>query len=185
MAVKMIKIGVTMCAGVVAILIGWFAFRGQGKADNEIYVLPNDYEGAVIVLMNEPEGKPKRYDREGNRVYEIPSSGVLKTRFELERGNRNVIYKRKNGEELKYLWSLEKLDSIRKGSKNFDNRYVFGKAYAEDVWFFVGNPFKRDSLSQLMNAKWDSLFQNDPQFKSQQIQEGEHIGKMPPKTLFE
>ena len=55
------------------------------KGEDKIFILPENYVGHVIILYNQSDGLEKKY--EGNkRVYEIPTSGVLKTKFVADYG---------------------------------------------------------------------------------------------------
>lgn len=50
------------------------------KKEEEIYVLPENYIGYVIVIYEQENGVEKKYEGD-KRVYEIPQSGILKTQF--------------------------------------------------------------------------------------------------------
>ena len=76
---KVLKIIGLVLGGAVFLYVGWFTFWYiYEMGEDEVYILPNEFEGAVIVLMNEPDGTTKKYNKKGDRVYEIPESGVLK-----------------------------------------------------------------------------------------------------------
>jgi len=48
--------------------------------EREIYLIPEDFEGPVIIMFDETEGQPIKYE-EKKRVYQIPDNGVLRTQF--------------------------------------------------------------------------------------------------------
>lgn len=48
--------------------------------ENEIYLVPYNYQGPVLVVFNQLNGAPARYEGR-NRIYVIPSAGVLLTQF--------------------------------------------------------------------------------------------------------
>lgn len=51
-----------------------------GRAEHAIHLIPHGYEGPVLIIYGERSGVAER--REGKaRIYEIPASGVLRTRF--------------------------------------------------------------------------------------------------------
>lgn len=156
-------------------------------AEDEVYVLPNNFTGAVIVLMDYPEGKPEKYDQEGNRVYEIPENGILKTKFSHEEGYRDVTYKRKYGATLRYLWPSDKVweDTAKTYNIYKDSVYVYLESYADDVWFLVGRPGQISILNQKMKHKWDSLYANDPNYEVEEIEVGESIGDVPDESIFD
>ena len=57
------------------------------KGESEIFLLPKNYTGYVLVLYNQKwTGAAVKYKR-GKRVYEIPSNGIFKTRFLFEAGH--------------------------------------------------------------------------------------------------
>jgi hypothetical protein len=61
----------------VLLLVAQLVFN---RAEREIHLIPAGYEGPVVVVFGDSTGAAER--REGGaRVYEIPASGVLRTRF--------------------------------------------------------------------------------------------------------
>src|SRR5690349_8697309 len=48
--------------------------------EHVIYLLPAGFLGAVIVLYNRADGTPPLYEGKA-RLYRIPPSGILRTRF--------------------------------------------------------------------------------------------------------
>lgn len=57
----------------------------QDRMVNILYVLPKNYEGPIVVLYGQKEGKPKEYYNKDWRVYRINKDGTLRTQFEYER----------------------------------------------------------------------------------------------------
>lgn len=53
---------------------------GCDSGEQEIIVVPKEYKGYVLIIFNQKNGSPKKYEGK-KRVYEIPQSGVLKTQF--------------------------------------------------------------------------------------------------------
>jgi len=49
-------------------------------SDNEQYLVPEGFNGRVLILFNRSDGAPKEYDGR-TRIYRVPESGVLKTQF--------------------------------------------------------------------------------------------------------
>ncbi len=62
------------------VLLAWGSGRFSWESSVETYVLPAGYRGAVHVVFDQPNGAPAKH-LSGRRVYEIPPSGVLFTRF--------------------------------------------------------------------------------------------------------
>lgn len=142
------------------------------KAESEIFILPDNFEGAVIVLYNEKDGEPEKYDKKGNRVYDIPENGLLKTRFKFQDGWRDIKYIQRNGVQLRYLLPSDNVwnDTITK--RRNDSIYVFNASYSDDYWFLVGKIKDIDSLGKEMDKKWE-LFSNPVILK-----EGDSIGNV-------
>jgi len=63
------------------LLLSTVALNSCSMGKGEIHLIPNNYEGAVLIVFNVPDGKPEKYE-DGKRVYEIPENGILKTQFE-------------------------------------------------------------------------------------------------------
>lgn len=155
-----VLLGVLLLLGIIYLSQQWYY-----TAEDEVFVLPDGFEGAVIILFNEKNGQSEEYDNKGNRVYNIPGNGVLKTRFKFQEGWRDIKYEFKNGTHLEYLFPSSDVwnDTIIK-KKNSDV-YAFNASYSGDYWFLVGKIRDVDSLRTEMDKKW-KLFppplQHDP-----------------------
>lgn len=171
---KIVKIVIIL----LSLPVIWFAFwYWYEKGENEIYILPRDYRGSVIVFFDNENGKEEKYDDENNRIYEIDNSGILKTKFKFQKGkSRDIIYKSEN-KTLKYLYPNDILwnDTITK--KN-NNTYVYNAGFGNDYWFLVGSLDQIDSLNLSLEKKWN-LF-TSPKI----LKEGDSYGKVPKKTYF-
>ena len=55
--------------------------------ESEIFILPENYNGYVLVIFNQKDGEEPKYF-EGKRLYIIPDNGILKTQFEAEYGSK-------------------------------------------------------------------------------------------------
>ncbi|RAJ95696.1 hypothetical protein LX87_03444 [Larkinella arboricola] len=55
-------------------------FFSCNKGKKEIIVIPDKFKGYILVIFNQKIGKDEAY-RNGSRIYNIPTSGVLKTKF--------------------------------------------------------------------------------------------------------
>ncbi len=62
-------------------------FGCDKKGEQEIIVVPKGFTGYILIIFNQKSGLPQRYE-EGKRVYEVPSSGILKTQFRGNYGRR-------------------------------------------------------------------------------------------------
>ncbi len=84
------------------IVIGWLALTFFSKrSEKAIYLLPDGYIGPVIVVLNQSAGMPEKYEGK-SRVYEIPSTGVLYSKFGVnvgvqDEGDERFYYRRQDG----------------------------------------------------------------------------------------
>lgn len=83
--------------------------------DEEIYILPNNYQGPVFILFNQNDGQPQKHESNA-RLYEIPADGILRTSFSPNKGwhKPNRYYYTNNGErkEIPYEISGKSIDSL-------------------------------------------------------------------------
>ncbi len=75
---------------VVALLLATMA-GCTDRAEPETFLIRNGYRGKVNVIFNQPNGQPEKYEN-GRRVYEIPSDGILLTRFKDKYGRIDQQY---------------------------------------------------------------------------------------------
>lgn len=69
-----------MKKSILALLFVVISMVSCNNREKERYYLPEGFIGEVYILFENNEGIDAKY-KEGYRVYEIPSSGVLKTKF--------------------------------------------------------------------------------------------------------
>jgi hypothetical protein len=48
--------------------------------EKEVYLLPDSYQGPVLVVFNQSNGMPRMYEGR-SRVYDVPETGILLTQF--------------------------------------------------------------------------------------------------------
>jgi len=53
--------------------------------EQEIIVVPKDFKGYIIIIFNQKNGTPTKYEGK-KRVYEIPSNGILRTQSNVNDG---------------------------------------------------------------------------------------------------
>lgn len=58
------------------------------QAENTIRLIPQGYEGPVLIIFNQKDGTPTEYEGD-KRVYRIPKNGVLRSQFEPNFGVQN------------------------------------------------------------------------------------------------
>mgnify|MGYP003641065344 CR=1 FL=1 len=66
-------------------------FSCAQKAEDTIRLIPEGYEGTVLIIFNQEDGMPKEYE-DDKRIYRIPESGVLRTQFEPNYGIQNHLF---------------------------------------------------------------------------------------------
>jgi len=54
--------------------------RSSTKCEKEIYLVPTDFRGHLIVYFDQPDGQIIQYE-DSARIYQIPGSGFLKSQF--------------------------------------------------------------------------------------------------------
>lgn len=127
------------------------------RAEPEMHVLPKGFQGYVIIVFNDPNGQDEKYE-DGFRVYEIPSNGILRTKFESQDGwianGKLKYYYNSNGvkEEINYI-------NLEKEAKDSSTNYVHGKELSKGCVRYIVSPLnKGDTYFEEMNKKLDELF---------------------------
>ncbi len=168
---------------VIALVILWggvyIFWQRYNNSEDEIFVLPNDFQGAVIVLFDEKDGQQEKYDEKRNRIYTIPENGILKTKFKFQEGRRDIIYIHKDGTQLKYLLPSDIVWNDTISKKRNDSIYVFNVSYSNDFWFLVGKVRDIDSLEKEMDIKWKPF--SNPVI----LREGDSIGNIRHNKIFD
>nr|WP_315176520.1 hypothetical protein [uncultured Flavobacterium sp.] len=81
----MMKKGLIALGCVVILIIGYLFWYYTSSADDEIYLMQKDFTGIVIIRYDVPNGADIIYEN-GKRIYNIPSSGILETKFSPNEG---------------------------------------------------------------------------------------------------
>lgn len=68
------------------VLSVFFLLSEINKAEPEVFLIPKDLRGEIVVFYDEPCGLPPVYEN-GRRIYQIPDSGVLITAFKENTGH--------------------------------------------------------------------------------------------------
>ena len=128
---------------------------GCDTGEQEIIIVPKDYTGYILVIFNQEEGEPVRYEGR-KRVYEIPQNGILKTQFSGNYGSvgfAEFYYKNIDpGNKLSSFAEMEKVPgntvvgfrgptgTVKKSREN-DDRIEF-------VEFYVGSKAQIDQARE-------------------------------------
>jgi len=68
------------------IALTFFLFFEITKADSETFLIPQDFRGEFVIFYNEPCGQQTVFEN-GRRIYQLPKSGVLITKFKENEGH--------------------------------------------------------------------------------------------------
>jgi hypothetical protein len=127
------------------IFIALTTFFSCSTAEEEIYILPKNYTGYVILIYNQEDGAEKKY-MDDKRVYEIPSSGILRTQFEPNTGwaeFSEFYYENINSKKIPYTYEFEELDDNNVvaygGTTGTANRDLAGTSVVKFSKYYIGN----------------------------------------------
>jgi hypothetical protein len=94
------KFFAAVAAGFLILVAIVFYLISEEIGEDEVYILPKGFKGAVTIIMNREDGEEEKYEN-GKRVYEIPANGVLITQFGTNPGwHSPTEFFHKSGSEL-------------------------------------------------------------------------------------
>lgn len=127
------------------ILLTLIVFLSCTTAEKEIYILPENYTGYIILIYNQVDGAKKNYIK-SKRVYEIPSSGVLRTQFQPNTGwaeFSEFYYENNKSKKIPYTYKFEELNDssvvVYGGTTGTANRDLAGTSVVKFSKYYVGN----------------------------------------------
>lgn len=139
------------------VLIAFYFTSCINSAEPEMHLLPKNFQGYVIIVFDDQNGQDEKYE-DGFRVYEIPSNGVLKTKFKSQHGwianDKLKYYYDSNGlrENVSYI-------EFEKDTKDSMTTYVHRKELSENCVRYLVSPLsKSEKYYEEMNKKLDELF---------------------------
>jgi hypothetical protein len=118
---------------------------GCDNGEQEIIVAPKGYKGYIVIIFNQKDGQPAKYEGK-KRVYEIPQSGILKTQFTANYGWREFAeyYYGKIASENR-LPSFAKIEKVPAdtvggfmGANGNANKDYEGKETVEYSLYYIG-----------------------------------------------
>jgi len=126
------------------------------QAEPEIHLIPKDYKGPIIIIFDDKQGNPVKYEN-GNRVYEISQDGILRTQFKKQSGSiapgklKYYYYDTNGRKEINYLQSTANItDSAT---------YIFSKELSNTtVRYLVGKVSDGDSYYNALRKRINELF---------------------------
>jgi hypothetical protein len=113
---------------------------GCTQVEEEIFILPKDYRGYIIIIYNQVNGTSKKYEG-SKRVYQIPENGILKTQFSTNDGWRTspeFYYEKINSStSLLFVTELEKVPNDKVVACGGTAGSVKKNEFADDRIMFV------------------------------------------------
>jgi hypothetical protein len=98
---------------------------GSGRMESEVHIVPAGYQGMVYIVFNQNDGYPQEYDNNNSRIYRIPRSGILRTKFKANFGSidagNNINFFYNIGDSLVRINKLITEEEIR---TNIDSNQV-------------------------------------------------------------
>lgn len=131
---KMIKLIVT---SLVVLLLSLFAYFKSSEGEPEMYIIPNGYEGEIVIFFDVKSGTPKEFE-DKVRVYRIPESGILKTQFSFNKGlialkDIKFFYEDKNTKQRTELFYNENIPYRKDTTVTENSIVVFSKRYGTGI----------------------------------------------------
>lgn len=134
------------------------------KGEDSIYLIPENYEGNLLIVFNQQEGEETLYENK-ERIYHFGTSGILKTKFQSNYGIQNNFYFYLDSlgtrTRLRYLLPSELKDTdevviLNKETGNdFDTTHKIKKHFE---LFTVGKQSNSDSIGNLRSKfMWEML----------------------------
>lgn len=144
----------TLFLSMILLLISSCTQKGQ----DSIYILPKDYTGYVIIFFNQPNGASEQVYN-NKRIYNIPKSGVLKTKFSPEYLQTHLPEFYYNEVNKKYQlplvvdWKDYKKETINISMPSMGKTYkkIDGSEAIEYEIFFVGTKDQVQKYSEEFN----------------------------------
>ena len=80
-----------LTAKLLLFVITIFIISCEREGENSIYLIPKNYEGNLIILFNQQDGKDTAFDKQ-ERIYRFDKYGILKTKFQPNYGLQQNHY---------------------------------------------------------------------------------------------
>ncbi len=115
-----------MIKKVTYLIVFLTVFSCAQKAEDTIRLIPEGYEGSVLIIFNQNDGAPKEYEGD-KRVYRIPENGVLRTQFEPNYGvqKHSFFYVSSEGERTGIPFVMTQNDGIFDKNDGDDKTYAY------------------------------------------------------------
>lgn len=132
----------------VCLLVG--ATYSCNGPEPEIYLIPNDFRGRVVILINQKNGISREYEG-SSRVYKIPASGVLKTKFSSNTGSFDLdkmkfYYADSVSREEIPIFKVQKDTTLSTSQIFYYANGIFADRKIEYIEFIVAPYYLKDSF---------------------------------------
>lgn len=90
------------------------------STEKSIYLIPENFEGNILIVFDQKDGSSMEYEQ-GLRVYKIPDSGVLRTKFKPNYGMHEIdkfYYVNPDGRRTELKYFVNGLHEIEKEKKS-------------------------------------------------------------------
>ena len=67
----------------------FYVYEDANSPSKDLFLIPEGFRGKVVILYNQKDGQEKEFEGK-YRVYKIPSTGILKTKFEVKGDSWNI-----------------------------------------------------------------------------------------------
>ena len=64
-------------------VIAFYVFIQINKSSEDIFIINDNFKGTIVIIYGQENGTKKEFEKD-KRIYRIPNSGILKTKFELK-----------------------------------------------------------------------------------------------------
>lgn len=149
------------------IVILFSALFGCQTESSDILVVPEGYTGYVVIVYGQETGEEEQKVH-GSRVYQIPESGIHKTRREYSSGWSELpkVYEGDMGKgQIPFEHDLKKLPETGKvaygGSSGYLNRDLEKKPPIRFMQYYIGNKAQiKKAIDDTEGVKMSELLSN-------------------------
>jgi len=121
------------------------------NSNYDIYLIPQNYNGRIYIIYDQINGKEEEYTKSGERIYRIPETGVLFTKFNINpiklALKKQKFYYVNNNNIKKEIGFLSYID-------NSDTSFLQNSSIPKDSIIAISRGFNqkdRPSLNKILN----------------------------------
>ena len=146
------------------IYVGFFTLMLSScfMGEQEVYLIPDGFEGPVILIVGESEGQPIKYEN-NKRVFEVPQNGILYTQFDNQKKYVRAEYyyvdrkaKKSQVQEIQ-IQQLSESEKAETSDPKIYWQHVYGGG---DISFIVGKPKDLDKHLETLKKIEEEIFKD-------------------------